>query len=154
MSSVASELTALSTTTMVDIYRRSLKTDGTDRHYLRVSKAFTLGWGALAIAFASIASLFENLIQAVNIAGSLLYGTILGIFLAAFFFKRITATPVFISALIAEAVVVAVFFWDKADKVEDIGFLWLNPIGCGVVIGVSLLLQWLMGNGRTQPATQ
>jgi Na+/proline symporter len=154
MSSVASELTALSTTTMVDIYRRSFKTDGTDRHYLRVSKALTLGWGAVAIAFASIASLFENLIQAVNIVGSLLYGTILGIFLVAFFFKRITATPVFISALIAEATVIAVYFWDNADKVEDIGFLWLNPIGCGVVIGVSLLLQVVMGNGGKQPAAQ
>jgi solute:Na+ symporter, SSS family len=90
----------------------------------------------------------------VNIVGSLLYGTILGIFLVAFFFKRITATPVFISALVAEATVIAVYFWDNADKVEDIGFLWLNPIGCGVVIGVSLLLQGVMGNGGKQPATQ
>ncbi len=145
MSSIASELAALSTTTVVDLYRRSFRPHESDEHYLRVSKGFTLAWGMLAIVFAAIASLFENLIQAVNIVGSLLYGTILGIFLVAFFFKRITATPVFISGLIAEAVVIAVYFFDRADGVEDIGFLWLNPIGCGVVILFSLLLQSLWG---------
>lgn len=145
MSSIASELTALSTTTVVDLYRRSFRPNETDQHYLWVSKGFTFGWGVLAIIFAAIASLFENLIQAVNIVGSLLYGTILGIFLVAFFFKKITATPVFISGLIAEAVVVAVYFMDRADGVEDIGFLWLNPIGCGVVILCSLVLQLFVG---------
>ena len=105
-------------------------------------------WGLVAIAFATIASLFENLIQAVNIVGSLLYGAILGIFLVAFFFKRIGATPAFIGGLVAEAVVLAVYFTDKADGVEDIGFLWLNPIGCAVVIGVSWLVQ--MGMGRKE----
>ncbi len=144
MSSIASELTALSTTTVVDIYKHSFVKTESDTHYLRVSKIMTLIWGGLVIIFATIASLFENLIQAVNIVGSLLYGTILGIFLVAFFFKRIGATPVFIAGLIAEAVVIAVYFLDKADGVEDIGFLWLNPIGCSVVIGVSYLLQKLL----------
>ncbi len=149
MSSIASELTALSTTTVVDLYRRSFRPSESDMHYLRVSKGFTFAWGMIAIIFASIASLFENLIQAVNIVGSLLYGTILGIFLVAFFFKRISATPVFIGGIIAEAVVVAVYFMDKADGVSDIGFLWLNPIGCAVVIGVSAVLQLVFGkNGR------
>jgi solute:Na+ symporter, SSS family len=145
MSSTASELTALSTTTVVDIYRRSMRTDESDEHYLKASKILTFGWGVVAVLFAAIASLFENLIQAVNIVGSLLYGTILGIFLVAFFFKRITATPVFIAGIVAEAVVVTVYFWDQADKVEDIGFLWLNPIGCAVVIGVSFILQLFTG---------
>ncbi len=145
MSSIASELTALSTTTVVDLYRRSFRPNESDQHYYWISKSFTFGWGMLAIVFASIASLFENLIQAVNIVGSLLYGTILGIFLVAFFFKRISATPVFFSGLIAEAVVVAIYFIDRADKVEDIGFLWLNPIGCSVVILCSFLLQPIFG---------
>ena len=146
MSSIASELTALSTTTVVDLYRRSFRPNETDQHYLKVSKGFTLGWGVMAIIFATIASLFENLIQAVNIVGSLLYGTILGIFLVAFFFKRISATPVFIAGIVAEAAVVTVYFLDRADGVEDIGFLWLNPIGCGVVILTSFILQFFAGS--------
>ena len=146
MSSTASELTALSTTTVVDVYKRSFHPNASDHHYLVVSKGFTVLWGLVAISFATIASLFENLIQAVNIVGSLLYGAILGIFLVAFFFKKIGATPAFIGGLVAEAVVLAVYFTDKADGVEDIGFLWLNPIGCAVVIGVSWLVQ--VGVGR------
>ncbi|RME13205.1 MAG: sodium:solute symporter, partial [Bacteroidetes bacterium] len=110
MSSTASELTALSTTTVVDVYKRSFRPGASDHHYLVVSKGFTVLWGLVAIAFATIASLFENLIQAVNIVGSLLYGAILGIFLVAFFFKRIGATPAFIGGLVAEAVVLAVYF--------------------------------------------
>lgn len=147
MSSTASELTALSTTTVVDVYRRSVRPAASDRHYLLVSKGFTILWGCIAIAFATIASLFENLIQAVNIVGSLLYGSILGIFLVAFFFKKITATPVFFGGLAAEAVVLAVYFSDKQDGVEDLGFLWLNPIGCTVVIAVSWLLQQVLHKG-------
>lgn len=153
MSSTASELTALSTTTVVDIYRRSLRPDESDEHYLKVSKGFTFAWGAIAIMFAAIASLFENLIQAVNIVGSLLYGTILGIFLVAFFFKRITATPVFIAGIIAEAAVVAIYFWDQSDGVEDIGFLWLNPIGCFIVIFCSFILQALIGRKAGKQGT-
>ena len=144
MSSTASELTALSTTTVVDVYKRSFHPHATDQHYLWVSKGFTVLWGLVAIAFATIASLFENLIQAVNIVGSLLYGSILGIFLVAFFFKKIGATPAFIGGLVAEAVVLAVYFIDQSDKVEDIGFLWLNPIGCAVVISVSWMVQMVM----------
>ncbi|MCB0521476.1 MAG: sodium:solute symporter [Lewinellaceae bacterium] len=145
MSSIASELNALATTTVVDIYRRSMKQDATDHHYLSVSKWLTVAWGALVIMFASITLLFENLIQAVNIVGSLLYGTILGIFMVAFTLKRIGGTAVFISALIGEAVVVGVYWWDKMDGVEDLGFLWLNPIGCGTVVLCSLILQALLG---------
>jgi SSS family transporter len=146
MSSIASELTALSTTTVVDIYKHSFVKNASDTHYLKASKILMLIWGVLVIIFATIASLFENLIQAVNIVGSLLYGTILGIFLVAFFFKRIGATPVFFAALVAEAVVIAVYFMDKTDGVENIGFLWLNPIGCSVVVLVGYFLQKLLGS--------
>lgn len=149
MSSVSSELNALSTTTVVDVYKRSFKPNASDHHYLLVSKGFTILWGLLAITFATIASLFENLIQAVNIVGSLLYGTILGIFIVAFFFKKIKATPVFTGGLVAEAVVLAVYFIDKADQKEDVGFLWLNPIGCAAVVVVS----WLVQMGMRQKAT-
>ncbi len=140
MSSIASELNALATTSVIDIYKRSMVKDASDDHYLKVSKVMTVGWGALVIFFASFILLFENLIQAVNIIGSLLYGTILGIFMVAFAFKKVGGTPVFISALIGEVVVVYIFWYDRLDGVEDLGFLWLNPIGCGVVVLCSLLL--------------
>lgn len=145
MSSIASELNALATASVIDIYKRSLAEDKSDSHYLRVSKILTVAWGALVIFFASFILLFENLIQAVNIVGSLLYGTILGIFIVAFGFKKVSATPVFISALIGEAVVLFVYFYDRADGVEDLGFLWLNPIGAGTVVLFSLVLQMLIG---------
>jgi len=127
-SSTASELSALSTTTVVDIYRRSFVKNATDRHYLNASKVFTIIWGAIALCFAVIADLFENLIQAVNIIGSLFYGVILGIFFVAFFMKKVKGTATFIAALIGELVVLGVFF------LGDIAFLWLNLIGCGVVM--------------------
>lgn len=152
MSSIASELNALATTSVIDIYKRSLFPNRSDQHYLRVSKIMTLCWGALVIFFASFILLFENLIQAVNIVGSLLYGTILGIFMVAFAFKRVSATPVFIAALIGEATVLFVYWYDRVDGVEDLGFLWLNPIGCGVVVLVSLLLQAIIGKPQKQIA--
>ncbi len=148
MSSIASELNALATTSVIDIYKRSMATNKSDGHYLRVSKVMTVGWGALVIFFASFILLFENLIQAVNIVGSLLYGTILGIFIVAFGFKKISATPVFISALIGEAVVLFVYFSDRADGVEDLGFLWLNPIGAGTVVLCSLILSVFIGKSE------
>ncbi len=150
MSSISSELNALATATVVDIYRRSFVKKGSDKHYFHASKIFTIIWGALVIFFATIASLFENLIQAVNVVGSLLYGTILGIFLVAFMLKKVGGTAVFIAALIGEAVVVSVYFWDKADGKEDLGFLWLNPLGCLVVMGVSLLVQLFLGKRQPQ----
>ncbi len=135
MSSTAAELNALASTTTVDIYKRSIFSQGSDTHYLSMSKIFTLMWGIFAIAFASFGTLFENLIQFVNIVGSCFYGTILGIFLVAFYFKRLGATPVFAGALLAETLVLAVYFN------SDIGFLWLNPIGCLAVIVFSFVIQ-------------
>jgi Na+/proline symporter len=138
MSSTASELSALGSTTMVDFYRRSFVRDASDRHYLWVSKVMTVFWGALAVAFATFASLLDNLIQAVNILGSIFYGTVLGIFLAAFFVKHVRGHSVFLAALVSQAVVVVLFFQ------SDIGFLWYNVIGCGLVVALSSVLEPLI----------
>lgn len=138
MSSTASELNALASTTTVDIYKRSIKPKATEGHYLRSSKLFTLIWGLFAIGFASFGTLFENLIQFVNIVGSIFYGTILGIFLVAFYIRYIKAESVFWAALCAEALVI-ITFWKS-----DIGFLWLNPIGCLAVIFFGFIFQKLI----------
>jgi SSS family solute:Na+ symporter len=132
MSSTASELSALGQCTLVDFYKRRWRPGQTDRHYLRAAMLFTAGWGALAVVFAVGASLLDNLIQAVNILGSLFYGTILGIFLVAFFVRRVRATPVFVAALVSEAVVLAVWLG------TSVGFLWFNVIGCAAVVGIAL----------------
>ncbi len=150
MSSTASELNALATTTVIDIYRRSFVKDKTDRHYLNASKGFTILWGAIALFFAATAGLFENLIQAVNIIGSLFYGPILGIFLVAFFMKWVGARAVFIAALIAEALILALYwangqgFWlhiGDSWHLLRIAYLWFNPIGCLLVMGTAGILQ-------------
>jgi SSS family transporter len=139
MSSTSSELNALASTTCVDFYKRSVNTDGTEQHYVTASKWFTLLWGLLAIVFASIAPLFENLIQLVNIVGSIFYGTILGIFLVAFLMKWIKGNAVFIAAIIAESLVVYLYLFH-----EEISFLWFNVIGCVAVMFVAALLQPFM----------
>jgi len=143
MSSTASELTALSQTTLVDFYRRSLRREASDAHYLRVAKLFTAGWGVLAILFATFASLVDNLIQAVNILGSLFYGTILGMFLVAFFLRRVRATPVFVAAILSELVVFVLWL------ATNVGFLWFNLIGC---VAVLLLSSVLSAGGRRAAA--
>lgn len=140
MSSTSSELNALATTTVVDLYRRSIVKDRSDRHYLNASKIFTLLWGIIALIFAMTASLFENLIQAVNIIGSLFYGTILGIFAVAFLMKRIGGWAVFIAAILAEIMVIIIYAF------EGVEFLWLNPIGCLAVMLFAAMLQPLFGN--------
>jgi len=146
MSSTSSELSALATTTVVDIYRRSFVKNKSDRHYLKASKGFTILWGGVALTFAAFASLFDNLIEAVNIVGSIFYGTILGIFLVAFFFKKIGGKAVFTGAFIAESFVIAFFILDKY-QVLAIAYLWLNLIGCALVIAFSWLLQQIFGKG-------
>ena len=105
MSSTSAELNSLASTSMIDIYKRMINKNGSDKHYLRFSKFATIGWGIYAIIFALLASELGSLIEAVNILGSLVYGTILGIFLVAFYTKKINGNSVFISAIIAEAVV-------------------------------------------------
>ena len=135
MSAVAGELSALASTTVVDFYRRSLRKDASDAHYVRAAKWFTAGWGVLAVLFATFASLLDNLIQAVNILGSLFYGTILGIFLVAFSRRVVRGTSVFLAAIAAEAIVVSVFLG------TNISFLWYNVIGCVCVVLFSGVLQ-------------
>jgi SSS family solute:Na+ symporter len=144
MSSTASELNALASTTTIDLYQRSINKKGTDTHYLKSSRWFTLAWGLLAIAFATYASLFENLIQAVNLLGSLFYGTILGIFLVAFYFKSIKSNAVFLAAILAEACVICLHYLNAnglAIGILKMGFLWYNVVGCLLVIVFGYLLQ-------------
>ncbi len=217
MSSTASELNALATTTVIDIYKRNINPNGTDKEYLRASKVLTVAWGVIALIFAMAASLFDNLIEAVNIVGSLFYGTILGIFLVAFFFKTLTnstrilslftmglflgiiatsvlhsdyveaafpalyqndmpvvlvfmaigaligyigsnsffksidGSSVIVGALVAQIVVIVIYMLDRLDVI-DLSYLWLNLIGCVIVMFVSLLVQNLRGNKNVSPA--
>jgi SSS family transporter len=139
MSSTASELNALASCTIVDFYRRSLGDRRSDSHYLQATKLFTLIWGAAALLFAGFASLFDNLIEFVNIIGSLFYGTILGIFVIAFFFRKIQSNATLMAAIVGEIVVVTVFILDR-QGVVDIAYLWLNLIGCVVVITTAAML--------------
>ena len=135
MSATASELTALGSTSTVDLYKPLVGGPASPAQDLFVSKLFTVLWGLIAVAFACCAGLLDNLIQAVNILGSLFYGTVLGLFMVAFFLRRVTATPVFVAGLVAQVVVIVVFV------ASDIGFLWYNVIGCGIVVVLSLLLE-------------
>lgn len=138
MSATASALNALGTTSVVDFYKRSIKPDLDDTEGLVVAKAFTVLWGALAVLFAAFASQLDNLIQAVNILGSVFYGPMLGVFLVGFFLKRVQGSHVFVATLVGQGVVVATWL------LSDIGFLWYNVIGCGVVMAVSVGLLALM----------
>jgi SSS family solute:Na+ symporter len=135
MSSTASELNALASTTVIDLYKRNEKTVKDDRHYVKASKWFTLLWGILAITFACFANLFDNLIQLVNIIGSIFYGNILGIFLLAFFVKYVKSNAVFVAALITQIIVIVGYIYDWMP------YLWLNLFGCMLVMGIAILLQ-------------
>ena len=137
MSSTASELNALAATTTVDLYKRNLNVKKSEKHFLKMSKFFTITWGLIAICFASIGNLFENLIQLVNIIGSIFYGTILGIFLVAFFIKKITANSVFWAACISQIIIFFIYFN------IDISYLWLNFIGAVVTILLSIIFESL-----------
>src|SRR5690606_30257385 len=148
MSSTSAELNALATTSIIDIYKRNIRPGRSPDHYLWASKAATLFWGLLAILFATFGTLFENLIQLVNIIGSIFYGTILGIFLVAFYIRWVKANAVFIAALIAESIVIYLYF------TSDIGFLWYNVIGCGLVVAMASVFQGISqlrtsGNGAS-----
>ena len=140
MSSTSSELNALATTTVVDIYKRNFAPDISEKKYLNASRLFTLMWGMIAIFFAVNASLFENLIQAVNIIGSLFYGVILGVFAIAFLFAKIGGKATMWSILIVEPVIILLYFLDVKEIIQ-LEFLWLNPIGCLLMIGVASLFQ-------------
>ena len=138
MSSTASELNALAATTTVDLYKRNMSKNKSDKHFLNISKLFTVIWGIIAICFASIGNLFENLIQLVNIIGSIFYGTILGIFLIGFFTKKIKSNSVFYSACISQILIFVIYFS------VDIGYLWLNFIGALFTVFFSIIADLLI----------
>lgn len=143
MSSTASELNALGTTSMVDFYRRVFRPRADDRHYLRASKLLTIFWGLIALAFATFASLLDNLIEAVNILGSLFYGPVLGVFIAAFFLPFVGSRATLVAALVGQAVVLAFFAY------SELGFLWFNLVGCAVVALVAVALSPIWPRERT-----
>ncbi len=139
MSSTASELNALASTTAIDLYKRNVKAKS-DSHYVKMSKWFTLCWGIIAISIACVANLFDNLIQLVNIIGSIFYGNVLGIFLLAFFINYVKSTSVFIAALITQIFII--YFW----YIDLMPYLWLNLVGCVLVIVIALLVQFSSNN--------
>jgi solute:Na+ symporter, SSS family len=140
LSSKASELNALGTTTTVDVWRRLRPLAAADEaRNVRVAKRFTALWGVFAIGFALFAGFAENLIEAINILGSIFYGVMLGIFLVAFFLRHVGGDAVFTAAVAAQALVIVMFFS------LNIGYLWYNLIGCAACLAFSLLLQSLMG---------
>jgi len=138
MSSTASELNALASTTAMDLYKRNVTVEKSDQHFVNASKWFTLAWGVMAILVACFASLFDNLIQLVNIIGSIFYGNVLGIFLLAFFVKYVKSNAVFLAAIITQAIVIVGWYFDWMP------YLWLNLFGCGLVMGIAILLQALL----------
>ncbi len=143
MSATAAAINALSTTSIIDFYKRLYKPKATDKHYLSVSKVATFSWGIISIFFAMIITLFDNLIEAVNIIGSLFYGAILGIFIISFFLKKIMANATFIGAIIGELIVILLFILN-AYEIIDIAYLWFNLIGCGITILIASLSQWII----------
>ncbi|VXD15835.1 sodium:solute symporter [Marinoscillum sp. 108] len=144
MSSTSSELNALSSTTTIDFYKRLINKD--DKYHLFISKALTLVWGIVAISFAVLAKNSENLLEAVNIVGSIFYGTILGIFLTAFFLKYVKGNAVFWAAIIAQTSVI-VFHFLTIYGVFTLGYLWYNAIGCFLTIGLGVLFQTIQRKG-------
>jgi Na+/proline symporter len=133
MSATASTLNALATTTVVDFYKRSVRPAAGEADTLQVARWATVGWGLVAVLFAATASLADNLIQAVNILGSIFYGPTLGVFVLGFFVRRVGARAVFWALLVGQAVVVAVFLRG------GLAYLWYNVIGCGVVVITALV---------------
>ena len=135
MSSSASGLNALASTTTIDIYQRNITAKKSDKHFVIATQYFTILWGIIAIIFACISSLFENLIQLVNIVGSIFYGTVLGIFLIGFYIKYVKSNAVFYGALLSQLLIFYIYYLDI------MSFLWLNFIGAALTISLSLLFQ-------------
>jgi Na+/proline symporter len=147
LQSKSAELNALGSTTTVDFYRHLLKREASDAHYVVMSKWFTFFWGLVAVGFALFANLVENLIQAVNIVGSVFYGVVLALFLVAFFLKRVGGTAIFWAALIAQALVFVLYFS------LSISYLWYNFIGCAACVLLSLMIQAALGSNAQSAKT-
>jgi solute:Na+ symporter, SSS family len=144
MSSSASGLTALASTTAIDIYKRNLKSEKSPKHYVNATKNFTLLWGIIAILFACFATLFENLIQLVNIIGSIFYGTVLGVFLVGFYIKFVKANAIFWAAVVSQTTIIVIYYFTihiYPNGQEKLGYLWLNFIGATLTIFLSSILQ-------------
>ena len=146
MSSTSSELNALASTTTIDLYKNDNNKD--DLQLLKASRWFTLLWGILAIGVACVANLAENLIQLVNIIGSIFYGNVLGIFLLAFFFKHVKANAVFVSALLTQVIIIALFLLNEYEFI-NLPFLWLNFVGCFLSMIIALLFSLKDTNSKS-----
>lgn len=142
MSSSASGLNALASTTTIDIYKRNRKKQESEKHYVNATKFFTLLWGIIAILFACVGTLFENLIQLVNIVGSIFYGTVLGIFLVGFYIKYVKAQAIFWSAVVSQLTIFYIYYLDV------VSFLWLNFIGAMLTVILSILSQFFLGKRK------
>lgn len=147
MSSTASELNALGSTTAIDLYRRNVR-GKSPSHYLSASRWFTLLWGVIAIAIACTANLFDNLIQLVNIIGSIFYGNILGVFLLAFFIKFVKSNATFWAAIITQIIIIIVWWIDLMP------YLWLNVVGAGLVISLAIILEIVLNNSQNKIASE
>ena len=143
MSSTASELNALASTTAIDLYKRNVRVRD-EKHYVKASKWFTLLWGVIAISIACVANLFDNLIQLVNIIGSIFYGNVLGVFLLAFFIRYVKSNAVFWAAIITQFIII--YFW----YIDLMPYLWLNLAGCFIVMFIAVILQTIIGNKKQQ----
>jgi Na+/proline symporter len=151
MSSTASGISALASTTVIDIYKRNLKTEKSEKHYVNASKIITLMWGIIAILFACVGTLFENLIQLVNIVGSVFYGTVLGLFLVGFYIKFVKAQAVFWAAAVSQTVIFFIYYYfihiyPSGD--EKLGYLWLNFIGATLTVMLSSIFQVILNQRK------
>ena len=149
MSSTSGEINSLAAVTVIDLYQRHVRKDASDGHYLAASRWATVFWGIYAVGFAQYGKNFGALIEAVNIVGSLFYGGMLGVFMLAFFFKKVGPNGAFFGVLAGEAVIFAAFFFTK------IAFLWYNVVGCLVVIAVGVIVSRLfdVGQGHALPSS-
>jgi solute:Na+ symporter, SSS family len=154
MSSSASGLSALGSTMAIDIYKRNLKTEKSDSHYVKATKFFTLVWGIIAILFACLSSLFENLIEIVNIVGSIFYGTVLGLFLVGFYIQYVKANAIFIGGCISQTTVILIYYFAIHTQTGDqkLSYLWLNFIGALLTVILSVLIQVLSKKEGIQEA--
>ena len=151
MSSSASGLTALASTTAIDIYKRNIKKEKSEKHFVNATKYFTLLWGVIAIAFACVGTLFENLIQLVNIVGSIFYGTVLGVFLVGFYIKFVKANAIFYSAVISQITIFFIYYYTihiYPSGQEKLGYLWLNFIGASLTVILSILFQFVINGNK------
>ncbi|WP_419700806.1 sodium:solute symporter [Mucilaginibacter sp. NFX135] len=138
MGSTASALNSLASTTVIDIYKRTINKDASDKNYLLVSRISTVFWGVVCVIMALYAGKLGNLLEAVNQLGSYIYGTVLGVFIVAFYMKRISGTPVFIAAIVSEG---GILYLGLS---KTVAYLWLNPIGCFLVMIVAYLINKFM----------